>query len=79
MTKEMKMPSSMEDVLLGKGLVLKEPYLNEVRNVEGELRMSNIRNRKKVKIDNDGVSGQECGRQEAMGSVRRMTGGVENM
>ena len=50
LTKEMKMPESMESVLLGEGLTLKEPYLNEILNVDGELRMRNIRNRKKVEI-----------------------------
>ena len=78
LTKEMKMPSSMEAVLLGKGLELKEPFLNEVRNVEGELRMSNIRNRKQVKIDDDNDSGQLRGGQEVTGSAQRMTGGVED-
>ena len=50
LTKEMKMPESMERVLMGEGLVLKEPFTNEIRNVDGELRMRNIRNRKKVEI-----------------------------
>ena len=82
LTKEMKMPDSMEAVLYGKGLELSEPYLNEIKNIEGELRMSNIRNRKQVKIDKDGDSGgdsgQHHGRQEAKGTVQRMTGGVED-
>ena len=60
LTKEMKMPESMESVLLGEGLVLKEPFLNEILNVDGKLRMRNIRNRKKVEIgDLDGDHG--CG------------------
>ena len=36
LTKEMKMPSSMEVVIQGKGLVLNEPFINEVRNVNRE-------------------------------------------
>ena len=40
----------MERVLMGEGLVLKEPFTNEIRNVDGELRMRNIRNCKNVEI-----------------------------
>ena len=54
MTKEMKMPESLEDVLLENKLTLNKPYMNEVRNVDGEIRMMNIRNRKKVEmVDQD--------------------------
>ena len=48
LTKEMKMPASMEDVLVKNVLSLREPSLNEVKNVNGELCMCNIRNRSKV-------------------------------
>ena len=48
LTKEMKMPASMEDVLVKNVLSLREPSLNEVKNVNGELRMCNIRNRSNV-------------------------------
>ena len=50
LTKEMKMPASMEDVLIKNVLSLREPSLNEIRNVNGELRMSNIRNRSNVDV-----------------------------
>ena len=46
---------------MGEGLTLKEPYLNEILNVDGELRLQNIRNRKKVEIgdlDLDGDPGR---------------------
>ena len=59
MTKEMKMPESLEDVLLENKLTLNKPYMNEVRYVDGEIRMMNIRNRKKVEIDGQDDSDQE--------------------
>ena len=48
--KEMKMPASMENVLIKNVLSLQEPSLNEIRNVNGELRMCNIRNRSNVDV-----------------------------
>ena len=60
MTKEMKMPESLEDVLLENKLTLNKPYMNEVRNVDGEIRMMNIRNRKKVEmVDQDDQERQQ--------------------
>ena len=40
LAKEMKMQNSMDDVIKGKELVLKELFINEVKNVNGELRMN---------------------------------------
>ena len=57
--KEIKMACSMGVVIEGKGLVLKESFLNLIKNVSGEQRMNNIHNRKKVKIEEDNESGQE--------------------
>ena len=37
LTKEMKMPSSMEAVIKDYSLVLNKPFINEVKNVNGEL------------------------------------------
>ena len=41
----------MDNVIKGKGLVLKELFINEVKNVVGELRMNDIHNFKKVNIN----------------------------
>ena len=46
-TKKMKMPSSTEAVIQGKELVFNELFINEVKNVNGEMRRNNIRNHKK--------------------------------
>ena len=40
------MPSLMDAVIEGNGLILKEPFINEVKNVNGGIRMNNIRNKK---------------------------------
>ena len=64
LTKEMKMLSSMEAVMEGKGLSLKTPYENDIRNMNSELKIHNIHNHKKVTIEDDGKSDQEQERQE---------------
>ena len=43
---KMKMPSSMEVVLEGIGFILNTPFLNEIGNTNGELRIHNIDNKK---------------------------------
>ena len=45
MTKEMKLPSSLEDVILKNVMDLPKPLVNEVRAIGTEIRMTNIRNR----------------------------------
>ena len=45
MTKEMKLPSSLEDVILKNVMDLPKPLVNEVRAVGTEICMINIRNR----------------------------------
>ena len=47
LTKEMKMHEGLEDVLAGNGFSLPDVGINEVKCIDGELRMSNIRNRNK--------------------------------
>ena len=47
LTKEIKRPSSMEAVIKDKGLILNEPFRNEVKNFNGELRGKNIHNHKR--------------------------------
>ena len=62
--KEMKLPGLMEVVIEGKGLILNTPFKNEIRYIDGELRMDNIRNRKKVMIEEESKLDQDYGRQE---------------
>ena len=45
MTKEMQLPSALENVFLKNDLDLPQPLVNEVRAVGTEIRMNNIRNR----------------------------------
>ena len=45
MTKEMQLPSSLENVILKNVLDLPQPLVNEVRAVGTEIRINNIRNR----------------------------------
>lgn len=45
MTKEMKLPLSLEDVILKNVMDLPKPLVNEVRAVGMEICMTNIRNR----------------------------------
>ena len=44
-TKEMKLPSALEDVFLENEMVLPKPLMNEVKLIGTEIRMNNIRNR----------------------------------
>ena len=71
LTKEMKIPSSREVVIKGKGLILNVPFINEVKNINGELRIINIHNPKKVKLEEDDKSGQLHRRQESRRSNSR--------
>ena len=45
MTKEMQLPSALENVFLKNDLDLPQPLMNEVRAVGTEIQMTNIRNR----------------------------------
>ena len=45
MTKEMQLPSFLEDVILKNVLDLPQPLINEVRAIGTEIQMTNIRNR----------------------------------
>ena len=45
MTKEMTLPSALEDVFLKNDLEIPQPLMNEVRATGMEIRMTNIRNR----------------------------------
>ena len=45
MTKEMKLPSSLEDVILKNVMDLPKPLVNEVKAVGTKIHMMNIRNR----------------------------------
>ena len=45
MTKEMKLPSSLEDVIMKNVMDLPKPLVNEVKAVGTEICMTNIRNR----------------------------------
>ena len=45
MTKEMKLPSSLEDVIMNNVMDLPKPLVNEVKTVGTEIHMTNIRNR----------------------------------
>ena len=45
MTNKMKLPSSLEDVILKNVMDFPNPLVNEVRAVGTEIRMTNIRNR----------------------------------
>ena len=45
MTKEMELPSALEDVFLENEMALPKPLMNEVKVIGTEIRMSNIRNR----------------------------------
>ena len=45
MTKEMELPSALENVFLNNNLDLPQPLVHEVKAIETEIRMSNIRNR----------------------------------
>ena len=45
MTKEMELPSALENVFLKNSLDLPQPLMNEVKVIGTEIRMSNIRNR----------------------------------
>ena len=64
MTMDMKMPSLIAVVIEGKGLILNTQFVNEIRNIDVELRMDNICNCKKVTMDEDSDLDQECKRQE---------------
>ena len=44
MTKEMKLPSALEDVFQKNDIVLPIPLVNEVKAIGTEIRMNNIRN-----------------------------------
>ena len=44
-TKEMELPSALEDVILKNDMVLPLPLVNEVKAIGTEIRMKNIRNR----------------------------------
>ena len=45
LTKEMEIPSDLENVILRNDMVLSLPLVNEVRAIGMEIRMNNIRNR----------------------------------
>ena len=45
LTKEMKIPQALEDVILKNEISLSQPLVNEVKAVGTEIRMVNIRNR----------------------------------
>ena len=45
LTKEMKIPQALEDVILKNEIVISKPLVNEVKAVGSEIRMVNIRNR----------------------------------
>ena len=45
LTKEMPIPQALEDVILKNRMSLSQPLVNEVKAVETEVRMVNIRNR----------------------------------
>ena len=45
MTKEMELPSALENVFLKNNLDLPQPLMNEIKVIGTEMRMSNIRNR----------------------------------
>ena len=45
MTKEMELPSALENVFLKNDLDLPQPLMNEVKVIGTEIRMSNIKNR----------------------------------
>ena len=45
MTKEMKLPPSLEDVIMRNVMDLLKPLMNEVKAVGTEICMTNIRNR----------------------------------
>ena len=45
LTKEMELPTALEDVILKNNMVLPLPLVNEVRAIGTEIRMNNIRNR----------------------------------
>ena len=45
LTKEMKIPQALEDVILKNEIVISQPLVNEVKAVGTEIRMVNIRNR----------------------------------
>ena len=78
LTKEMKMPSLMEMVIKGKGFILNEPFINEVNNVNIELRMNNIHNQKKFMIDEDDESGHSHRRHESKRMDQQMIGVKED-
>ena len=46
MTKEMKIPPALEDVIMKNVMNLPKPIINEVKAVSSEICMNNIRNRK---------------------------------
>ena len=45
LTKEMKIPQALEDVILKNEIVISQPLVNEVKAVGSKIRMVNIRNR----------------------------------
>ena len=51
LTKEMKMPDGLEDVLMEGKVDLPDDEVNLVKSVDGEIRMLNIRNRDKKLIE----------------------------
>ena len=64
MTMEIKVLSLMEVVIKGKGLILNTPFVNEIRNIDSELRMDNIHNPKEMAMKDEIKLDKECGRQE---------------
>ena len=50
LTKEMKIPQALEDVILKNEIAISQPLVNEVKAVGTEIRMVNIRNRWSLKI-----------------------------
>ena len=48
--------------------------MNKVKNVDGELRMNNIHNSKKVKIEEDDKFGQQCKIRELRKTNQQLTG-----
>ena len=49
LTKEMRLPEALEKVLRMNEMELPDVHVNEVKAVDGEVRMDNIRNRGVVK------------------------------
>ena len=71
--KKTNIPSLMVVAIKGKGLLLNVPFINEVKNFINELRVNNILNRKKVKIEENDKSSQLRRRQELRMTDQKMT------